>query len=51
MTCFWRGVKPVLSYRKPHIVSSFIGDEKEIKMHLLSLPREHVTSSIIMFRC
>jgi len=34
---FHWGFKPVLSYRKPHTFSTFIREEKENKMHLLSL--------------
>jgi len=36
--CHWE-LKPILSYSKPHIFSTFFGEEKERKMHLPSPTR------------
>jgi len=33
------GFKPVLSHSKPHTFSTFFGEEKNRKMHLLSATR------------
>ena len=35
VNAFYRGFKPVLSFSKPHTISTLFGEEKEINVHLL----------------